>query len=69
MSQPRGAKALIALAMVLSVAGGSAALAKEISAPEGCYLQIDREGTWICCPKRKAVICSQQPSRLPTRAF
>lgn len=56
----------LAAVLTLTAFASAAALAREIKAPEGCYLRIDRDGTFVCCPTRKknAYICRQQNSTL-----
>jgi hypothetical protein len=54
----------VALALTAVVFSTSAAFALD-QAPEGCYLQLDREGTYVCCPtKRGAILCTLQESTL-----
>ena len=61
------AAAALVLSMAPTIAPVSVAQAREVSAPEGCWLELDREGTWICCRPRKAKICTLQDSQIPSK--
>jgi hypothetical protein len=56
--------AFVVGAVILTPAGFHSWAAAEPKAPEGCYLKLERDGTYMCCRQRGALVCHKLPSTI-----
>jgi hypothetical protein len=54
---------MIAVLAILPAGLHRAAVA-ETKAPDGCYLKLERDGNYMCCHQRGAMVCHKIPSTI-----